>query len=480
MAVGPRSREGRYLARAQIHDHQVVGAAPFLHRHGPRAVGGHVGKRQALAPREPLHRSVRRGAVQVAGQAVGVVEVQLGEQEVAAGHPRQGAPDPVDAREAAGIRPVGRGNADLGRVHSVRADKGEPSTVGGGHGLLGKPSRPLHGLRLRYGGHLREHLCLREVRLLHVLGPRRPAVRHRRTEGVAGRRVEPVRDPQAGHGAREVTHGLLAVRVGHVRKVACPVHVRAMARGPDRRVPRHLVHGSQRTLQRCRPHHHLLPGAPHAPRTRELRLEVGCEPLGDPGGCRARREDGPGGGQSAEQLADDLADGARHVQVEGVHQFVRDDECQPVVEVRDAPALHRRTREDRDAVVRDRRREAVGDVGVIGQEQLDRDRRRVDETIRQQCVRPLRGVGRPFGHRGETCRVGHDEMIRGELAPVFVGRRGLGPQRSRGCETQDGERKRDQPLLAVVYDLRHVGCRPFHRSRMGTVIEDISAADGRT
>ena len=127
-------------------------------------------------------------------------------------------------------------------------------------------------------------------------------------------------------------------------------------------------------------------------------------------------------------------------------ELVRDDQFQPVVVVRDAAAVHRGPREDGDPVVGARSGEAVGDVGVVGQQELDAAAGGVDEALLEEAPGAFRGGGGVPGDRGHPLRVGDGEVLGVELPPRLVGRGLLGGGGVGGGEEEDeGEERPERP-----------------------------------
>ena len=434
--------EGNRLSRGRVHDHEGVGAAPLLHGDDLVARGRHVGVGDAQPARDALHGPVRACAVQIAGQAVGADELELREVQGAAGAPRQGSPGPGELRQ----RPRSRGgiarpsvridqaNARLG--HAVGLDEGQGASVLGRQGLKSSPAGVVHRLSLRDGDSVRQASDLGRVPRRGLLPPRVPAVGQGGAEGGARGGVQAERNPKVRSGTGEGAQRRLAVKLGHASQVPGAVDVGTVPRRPRRRASRDLVQRGQGALHGGGAEDHLLPRPPDPPGVGQLRLEVGGQSFAHPGGGRRGRKARPTARETAEDGPQHLARRADHVEVEGVNQLVRYDELQPVVEVRDAAAVHGRTREDRDLVVGERGGVAVGDVGVVGQEKLDRPGGRRAEAVDQERVGRL-GVRARAARQGfQTCRVGDDEVVRRELAPVLVGGRRLG--RGRECARKGG------------------------------------------
>ncbi|MCA1792051.1 MAG: hypothetical protein LC667_20030 [Thioalkalivibrio sp.] len=114
------------------------------------------------------------------------------------------------------------------------------------------------------------------------------------------------------------------------------------------------------------------------------------------------------------------------VEVDDVRQLVRDDEVEPIVEIAEARFVDRRTRVDGHAIRRRDLGEAVREIGVVGDENVDRPARKREERGLQRGERDLGAVGRPASELFEADRKGDARPLGLERAPRFVRRNLLG------------------------------------------------------
>ena len=81
--------------------------------------------------------------------------------------------------------------------------------------------------------------------------------------------------------------------------------------------------------------------------------------------------------------------------MEDVGQLMGDDQFQPLVHIGQAEAIHRRRGEDHDSVGGEDLGEAVGDIGVVGEDQIHSSVRGVHEGLGQMAPRPPPPSARP-------------------------------------------------------------------------------------
>ena len=141
-------------------------------------------------------------------------------------------------------------------------------------------------------------------------------------------------------------------------------------------------------IDRRRARDHAMLGSLDAARAGELRLLVDRESFGEP---RRRIRVGKERRGAAEDVLAERPDAARAIEMEDVRELVRDDELRPVVRVAERRLRDGRIGVDDDAVRGERRGGAVGEIDVVGEDEVDHAARRM-HLARQLGVRAL-GVG---------------------------------------------------------------------------------------
>ncbi len=286
------------------------------------------------------------------------------------------------------------GDAELRVRAPVRPRVGEPASVVGQAGVerdAGALGEPLGrrgcgpGVARRPG----------RVRLgVHLAPPRVPLLGERVPEGLVGGGVQPVGNELPGHRFGEGAHAVGAVLVEEMLEEERSERVGAVAPRPDGRVAGSPPEPREAPLDRRGAHDHVVERAVDAPRLREIGLVPGGQSLRGPARYAAAREEGPRRGHAAEDGAQEAPERTGAIQVEDVRQLVRDHELHPVVEVAEAGVVHGRAGDDRDAVRGPHLRVAVGDVRVVGEEDVDAPGGRLDERPRTAPSTPVRRARR--------------------------------------------------------------------------------------
>src|SRR5438067_4977634 len=306
----------------------------------------------------------------------------------------------------------------------------ERLSIGGKPGRVRQLAEVGEDLELRFA--FRVNTIAHRLRFLHLVLAEAGIEREVRfAEHLLRGDVEP-----EGNGAAAVVVGKVAQRshpvlVADVREEAAAERVPAGRARPVERKIGELIDAREPAFQRLRADRHLLRRGAHPAAGGDVALREGGEALDEPGGLRAVRdpeltEDGVEGGG-------DARDG---FEVEDVRVLVVEKLRHPVVEIADRGARIGRRRESMHQRVEDWRRAAVGEVGVVGENDL---RPAVGDVIEER--REPR-MGR-FRHPGELGReavlalVEVDlEMRRVDRLPVEAR---VGGARGPGAEQREGD-----------------------------------------
>ncbi len=360
--------EGRGLSALDRQGEQV-GAIARLPREDDRApVGGDVRVVRARAAREAAPVSARDvHEAEVGEDRERLVHLQLGEDEGLAvrgpGEPRS----PVAQGEAAVLRAVGSGDADLREALEGEARVGDMRAVGaeaGRHLADAASGDRDRGREARFPA-LLGFPC--EV-LAGLVRPRGPVRLEARARDPARRAaVEPRRElPRVlpPHPRDRVLPRLLAqpAEEGLAEEVR-----RLPARPGVERVDR-LVGLREAALERGHAQDHPRVGVAPAAEGGELGLLVGGEALDHPRHREGVRKEE---GRPAEDLAPETPEAAGLLEVDGVGELVDEDEAEPALVVAEVVGAVGGDRADRDERKGKRRREAVRLVVGVDEDDVD-------------------------------------------------------------------------------------------------------------
>ena len=267
-------------------------------------------------------------------------------------------------------------------------------------------------------------------RARHRVGECAPPRGEGRAELVARGALEAPRVQSPRGALHKAFHGAVASVRAHRLDEHGAIHVRPATagiverrRGPRPQRSQRVVGGA--SIQDRHQRHPL-----GAPAVAELGLVVHREPLNEP---RRRPRIGEEQRLPPEHRLRHAPPAARAVELEDVHQFVLHHEVKPVLAKTQRALVHRRSRKDHDARRRRHPRIPVGEVGVIGDHQVNAPARRLQQR-RKLGVRALGAPSAAPRHRFQSGGKMDVEVGRPEGAPGFVG--GLGGRRVRQSETE--------------------------------------------
>ncbi len=241
-----------------------------------------------------------------------------------------------------------------------------------------------------------------------------PRPGERDTERVFRRGVEQPRNEVVALVFDEFADVTLAARAREIVDEERSVCVRGLAERemPLAEAPRADVR--ERAVDRRRARDHPVLGSEDAARAGEVRLLVDGHSLEQPRRrvqIRKRRR------RATEDVLAERPDAAHAIEVEDVRQLVRDHQLRPIVRVAERRLRDRRIGVDDDAIRRKRRGVSVGEVGVVGEDDVDHPTRRM-ELVRQLVVRPLGVSGESTRDRLEGRIEVDSKMLGGEGGPV--------------------------------------------------------------